>query len=161
MHNILRLKKSFQSRKSSKQPSSPRLPANSFVEIKHLKNLRNQLEKILTYWRTDTKIGGALISVYYTRIIAKSNRIQKLLMHPSKSVRGARFEQIKGTTNYCHIFTHFVSLDEIENTIYRLQTVEEIVSKRYNGKITDNDIDKVGKNGLHLNSELISTMIEL
>lgn len=154
MHNILRLKKSFQSRKNTNHPSSPRIPVKSFVESKHLKKLRNQLENILTYWRKDTKIGGALISVYYTRIIAKSNRIQKLLAHPSKSVRGARFEQIKGTRNYCHVFTHFVSLDEIENTIYRLQTVEEIVSKRYKGKITDKDIEKIGKNGLQQTEQI-------
>ncbi len=145
MHNILRLKKTFQSKKSSFHPVFPSLPTNSFVESRHLKKLIRQLEDILAYWKTDTRIGGALVSVRYTRIVAKSNRIRALLVNPTKSIRGARFEQTEDKSKYRHVFTHFVSLEDIEKTIFLLQTVDKIVSEQYQGKISDKDIEQINK----------------
>ena len=45
----------------------------------HLRDLKQQLEEILKYWQAETLIGGALVSVYYNKIVAKSNRLKGLL----------------------------------------------------------------------------------
>lgn len=79
MHNILRLKKAFQSKKNSPGFGPLSLPVGSNVSGNHIHRLREQLEAILAYWQGDTRIGGALVSVHYRSIVAKSNRIQKLL----------------------------------------------------------------------------------
>lgn len=153
MHNILRLKKAFQSKKNSPGFGTLSLPVGSNVSGNHIHRLREQLEAILAYWQGDTRIGGALVSVHYRSIVAKSNRIQKLLgnIHsPEESVRGARFEYTEDRSKRCHVFTHFVALEELEESIRLLEAVEEIVWTRYRGSITDQDMGHVPEDGWNI-----------
>lgn len=164
MHNILRLRKPFQSRKNRPNFGPPSLPAGGFVSGDHVRRLKEQLAAILDYWQKDTRIGGALVSVHYSCIVAKSNRIQKLLSKashsPAESVRGARFEYVKDHSKYCHVFTHFVRLKEIEDSIRLLETVGEIIQTHYQGQITDKDMVHIANHAWTMEKKIAKTSFQ-
>ncbi len=51
MNNILQLKGRFEQRPNGSKPGSPKLPKGKSVEAFHLRELANQLDKILLYWK--------------------------------------------------------------------------------------------------------------
>lgn len=143
-NKILQLKGTFQTDKNHTRPVSPNIPKNGKpVCVEHLKNLKQQLEKILKYWESETLIGGALISVYYNKIVAKSNRIKALLakgdVKANDSIRGAKFD-ISGRQ---HIFTHFVSLDILRESIYRLGECIKIMEVDFSGNISHDELEQL------------------
>lgn len=76
MNHLLQLKGQFQHR--SRKPGGGRsLPKGKTASAQHLRNLYNSLQSTLTAWQQYNMPGHPLISVYYDRIIAKSNRIQE------------------------------------------------------------------------------------
>ena len=114
MNNILQLKGQFEHKQNPRGFAPKNLPGNGSVCSDHINELISELEEILSFWQKNTLIGGALISVHYNTIIAKSNRIQGLFVKGSKmssndSIRGSKFEIENENIN--HVFTHFVSLD--------------------------------------------------
>lgn len=141
MNNILQLKGQFQYQPNPSGFPSPNIPVGTFVESAHMEALRTQLERILKYWQTDTSIRGALVSVYYYHVVAKSNRIKGLLcrgsMDPNEAIRGSKFY---GNDPIQHVFTHYVKLDVLQESIKRLSDCIEIVNGKYAGRITHNDI---------------------
>lgn len=44
-----------------------------------MRQLKLQLMDVMSFWQKNTEIKGALVSVHYIRIIAKSNRLRRLL----------------------------------------------------------------------------------
>ena len=83
-------------------------------------------------------------------MIAKSNRLKVLLKEKGKSIndciKGAKYdyESIPGNkTKVKHVFTYFVELKTIKDTIDTLQICKKIVENDYQGKITKVDIDKI------------------
>lgn len=148
MNNILQLKGQFQ-QQSGQSGYGPRsLPVGRFVEARHIEELSEELQRILLYWKTHTLISGALVSVYYNTVIAKSNRIRGLLCKggsdPNDAIRGSKFFG-DDPARPQHVFTHYVKLDVIQVSIDRLQIVADIVSREYNGKITQADIEALNK----------------
>lgn len=148
MNSILQLKGKFESR-SNNLPGPPKLPVGKTISSVHLRNLSIQLEEILNYWEKETLIAGALVSVHYKQVIAKSNRLRLLLSEnskqPSEFIRGAKFvdeynedgKQIKK-----HVFTYYVSLKALKITIERIKKAIYIIDKGYGGEITyDNTVD--------------------
>ena len=118
------------------------IPVKGIVESQHLIDLISDLRSLQTYWREHTLIKGALVSVYYTSVVAKSNRIHSLLCRgasdPNVSIRGAKFAGEE--PHIQHVFTYYVDLDIIAETIARLTATKEIVEHDYNGKISHEDI---------------------
>lgn len=143
MNNLLELKGQFMHRKNSSAFGPLNLPKGSVVTEEHLRDLKEQLSGILKTWVEDTTINGALVSVHYKTVIAKSNRIQSLLSDvgkkPNDSIRGAKFvwEDTPQETRQKHVFTHFVSLEAIKKSIKLLDTALIIVHKDYRGQITE------------------------
>lgn len=140
-NKILQLKGSFQTDGNHTKPAAPNIPEKGLpVDVDHLRDLKQQLEEILKYWQAETLIGGALVSVYYNKIVAKSNRLKGLLakgnIKPNDSVRGAKFD-VSGKQ---HIFTHFVSLDILSESIRRLNACIKILEKDFNGSISHADM---------------------
>ena len=128
MNNILQLKGRFDQRPNSSRPGSPKLPKGKNVKSSHLKALAEQLQNILSYWQKNTDIKGALVSVHYKHVVAKSNRIQAILAEggksPAESIRGAKFVWEKdrdGRTIQKHVFTHFVKLETLKKSIELLE----------------------------------------
>lgn len=152
MNNLLQLKGTFYDQKNKSSFGPPNLPKNKFVSSEHMKNLVQQLQRIQKFWEENRDIDGALVSVYYIHVIAKSNRIQAMLSEKSKSpnfsIRGSKFGFIKdenGQQIRNHIFTHYVKLGTIDNTIHNLMKVFQIIERDYNGKITHEDIGKINR----------------
>ena len=152
MNNVLQLKGRFEKRKNERQFGSSKLPVKSKVSSEHIKKLLQQLLEVKQYWMGKNDIRGVLISVYYTRVVAKSNRLRFLLSDvgkkPVDSIRGARFltvEDMYGTRHQKHVFTHYVQMSAIDRAIDNLKIVVDIIEKEYQRCITAEDIDRLGK----------------
>ena len=96
MNSILQLKGRFEQRSNRSRPGSPKLPKGKSVSASHLRELEKQLERILVYWTENKDIRGALVSVHYKHIVAKSNRLKILLSENGKftdriNSRGPKF----------------------------------------------------------------------
>ena len=150
MNPILQLKGRFDQRANPNKPGKPELPKNSFVEVAHIRRLQKQLQDILAYWKQHTEINGALVSVHYKRVVAKSNRLGILLSYPghqaTDSIRGAKFAwetNQNGKNVQKHVFTHYVPLSAITKAIGFLNTVANIIEKNYKGTIKKEDTDKI------------------
>lgn len=152
LNNLLQLKGTFYDQKNKSSFGSPNLPKDKFVCCEHIDELVLQLERIQKFWEENRDIKGALVSVHYIHVIAKSNRIQAMLSEKSKSpnlsIRGSKFGFIKdekGNHIRNHIFTHYIKLEIIKNTISNLKKVSQIIESEYNGKITHDNISQINK----------------
>ncbi len=142
MNSILQLKGRFEQRSNRSRPGSPRLPKGKSVSSLHLIELLEQLKRILKYWEGNTDINGALVSVHYKHIVAKSNRLKNLLSEnsksPTESIRGVKFiweSDDDGKEIQKHVFTHYLSLRAIEKTIEILNATIFIIDRHFNGSI--------------------------
>ena len=80
MNDLLQLKGHFESRKNNMKGGRRKLPSDGYVKLEKMEKLLKQLQKIREFWAHNTIIEGALVSVHYNRIIAKSNRISAFLL---------------------------------------------------------------------------------
>lgn len=152
MNNILQLKGRFEQRPNSSRPGASKLPKGKSVSSLHLIELSEQLKRILQYWKTNTDINGALVSVHYTHIVAKSNRLKVLLSEnsksPAESIRGAKFiwePDEDGKEIQKHVFTHYVSLKAIKKAIEVLGETISVIEKYFNGIITSEETEKIAE----------------
>ena len=164
MNNILQLKGRFEQRPNASRPGSPKLPKGKSVSASHLYELAKQLERILAYWTKNTDINGALVSVHYKHIVAKSNRLKILLAEkgkiPTDSIRGAKFvwePNDVGEEVQKHVFTHFVSLEAIEKSIEVLNQTASIIKKQYRGSVNSEIIEELGKKSKYNFAEVPKT----
>lgn len=155
MNNVLQLKGPFQGRKHPRAVVIPTLPKGDEVSVEHLKRLTQQLEDILKFWRNDTYIDGALISVHYKRIVPKSRRISYLFQGEGKKadecVCGARFEdgdELYDEYNRRHVFTYYVSLQVLESAIEKMEVCCSIIESQFKGVISSDDVLKVNNGEL-------------
>lgn len=154
MNNILQLKGRFEQRPNSTRPGSPKLPKTKSVSSVHLVDLSHQLQRILEYWKLNTDINGALVSVHYKHIVAKSNRLKILLSEnskpPTESIRGVKFvweTDDSGKKIQKHVFTHYISLAAIEKTIKLLNTIATMIDKYYGGTINSDATERIADKG--------------
>ena len=150
MNSILRLKGRFEQRPNPTKPGPAILPKGKSVSASHIYALQQQLSEILAYWTEHREIAGALISVHYQHVIAKSNRIRILLAEangsPVDSIRGAKFVWDvceDGSELQRHVFTHYISLKALEKTIELLKNAAYIVENGYDGSITFADTEQI------------------
>lgn len=151
MNKLLQLKGPFQKRQSPSRPGAPNLPKNAIVTSKHIDELKKQLQNILQYWEEDQTIHGALVSVHYKCIVAKSNRLKFILKEgsksPNESIRGSKFvweyDPKKQKDVQKHVFTHYISLKALKKSITDLEKCKYIIEHKYNGSISKEDIDQI------------------
>ncbi len=162
LNSILQLKGRFEKRKNDSRFGLAKLPAKQKVTSAHIIELKQQLEAVKAYWLGNTDIAGALVSVHYIRVVAKSNRLRCLLgdagKKPVDSIRGAKFVVEKGISGNVirkHVFTHYVQLSAIDKAILNLEIVASIIDQDYRGIITSEDIEKIGKDGLYRHDQTI------
>ncbi|MCC8027157.1 MAG: S8 family peptidase [Clostridium sp.] len=146
MNSILQLRGQFQQRKNVSGFGPTNLPKGSKVTAEHVRNMKQQLKKLDSYWQNEQTIGGVLISVHYKCIVAKSNRLQILLgeknAHPNMSIRGAKFVDENNENNEKvkkHVFTYFISFEALQKSIDYLEKCELVLKNYYDGEITDKD----------------------
>lgn len=164
MNNILQLKGRFEQRPNGSRPGSPKLPKGKTVSASYLYELAKQLERILVFWTKNTDINGALVSVHYKHIVAKSNRLKILLAEngkmPTDSIRGVKFvwePDDVGKEVQKHVFTHFVSLKAIEKSIEVLKQTASIIEQHYSGSVNSEIIEELGEKSKYSFSEVPKT----
>lgn len=150
MNNLLLLKGKLEHRAFSPKAFGPeKLPIGQRVCSSHITKLVSQLIDIKNYFTENNILPGALISVHYKEVIAKSNRLRILLKDnnsTSKNIRGAKFETIendKKQLKKAHVFIYFVSIKAINNTIDTLNKVVDILNELFNGEINSDTANRV------------------
>ena len=127
MNNILKLKgNEFIQEASKKGFPKIEILKTSVVELSRLKRIHASLLDVKKFWEDINIIDGVLISVYYDRIVAKSNRIQGYLKGkssdiPNETIVGAKFDANKTK----HIITHYITRATLDKTI---RTSAEIIN---------------------------------
>jgi len=144
MNHLLHLKGTFEQASNKSQPGAPNLPAGKLVNAGQLEQLQKKLVELKRFWSSESIFPGALISVYYTKVAAKSNRIQGLLskgaITANSSIVGARFTNDESPK---HIITHYVSLEMIDESIERLNLCIAILNEKFDGEISHDIINKI------------------
>ena len=72
MNNILTLKGHFDHRPNTSSFGPINLPKGKCVKSSHLRTLSSQLQDILEFWAHHREIAGALVSVHYKHVVAKT-----------------------------------------------------------------------------------------
>lgn len=162
MNGLLQLKGRFDKR-ANEGMGPIGLPAHKKVTSEHIEELISQLAKVKDYWSDKDDIAGMIVSVHYIRVVAKSNRLKTLLADvgkkPVDSIRGAKFvteTDSHGKTTHKHVFTHYVQVSAIDKAINNLQIVKKIVDVDYDGCITAEDVEKIGKEKKYLRADKIA-----
>lgn len=142
MNHILTLKGNKFTQENRTNPTVRiTLPRNSNIRLSRLKDLHQTLLNVREFWNEKKIIDGILISVYYDRIVAKSNRISGYLdggqnLAPIDTVVGAKFNSEKTK----HIITHYISRDILEKTINISIHVIDLFEKSFPDSVVTDDI---------------------
>lgn len=105
------------------------------VTTEHLLALRSRLEQIRDFWRNEKRpFNGLLISVFYNKIVAKSNRISALFkgVYSNEAVVGAKYNQEKNK----HIITYYIDESDLNESMEALANVANALSQLFGGRIT-------------------------
>ncbi|WP_334329661.1 S8 family peptidase [Companilactobacillus sp. HBUAS59699] len=143
MNDILELKGQFTQKANSGRPGAPKLPVGSTISSEKMRKLLDELNGLLKYWNNNKIIQGALISILYIKVAAKSNRISRLFSNkgkilPNDTVVGAKFNNFNDKKKMKHIITHYIQLDNLNNSLMELNKAIDIMDNEFNGKV-DND----------------------
>lgn len=140
MNPILSVNGNFQSSKNSTGGGGGQIPSKEVVISNKLQNLARDLRHVLKEWGTNKPIPKVLVTVYYNRTIAKSNRVSEMLKTSSsvtsnETIVGARFSD---DGNHKHIITHYVEQQTIQESIKKIEIAESVLNKYFNG-VANND----------------------
>lgn len=151
MNDLLQLKGSFDSAPSSASGGSPSIPKGQHVTAEHMLSLANDIHVVAAFWDEVTIDIDPLVCVYYDRVIAKSNRVKRLLGSmdgkASEHIVGAKYD-IAANLKRRHVITYSVARAELDGTEKLLRECANIVNRFYGGMITDEDLGKVSKDDL-------------
>lgn len=114
--------------------------SKKIVTSKELIRLQKQLSALRKFWiQEERPFSGVLISVHYTKIVAKSNRIAGLFKgkESNHAIVGAKFNENKTK----HIITYYIEESCLEKSIAALQKAEEILTKEFEGRMTKETFD--------------------
>ena len=147
MNELLQLKGRFEQKSSSGRPGSPKLLANQIVSEKKILKLKKELEELKEYWLNISYFEGALISVTYVDVVAKSRRMRELFkknsrIQPNDCVVGAKFID-KTSTEKQHVITYYVDLDVLDESINTLNIVASLLIKDFNGEISTEKLNSI------------------
>ena len=148
MNDILQLKGQFQHNRAP-QPGAVELPSGSVVTSDKLRSLANDLSAMKRYWSDKDVPFDPLISVYYKTVVAKSNRIRRLLSGTkpaATSVVGAKF--VGDEFDPKHVITHCVDMPTIDGTIAFLERCAGILDSDYDGWMDRDKLKDFNKKGL-------------
>lgn len=146
MNELLQLKGVFSQEKNTNIPGPKNMPKGQCIRVEHLIKLRNDLVRLKEFWYAETIFSGALVSVFYIKVAAKSNRIEGLLAKgkntANSSVVGAKFTNAEPLK---HIITHYIDIDILDESISRLNDCIEILKVNFDGVITHDHLEKINK----------------
>lgn len=141
MNNVLELKgKRFVQASKNNRGGGAAMNSKKEVTTEHLLRLKSQLVQIETFWNKESKpFDGVLVSVYYNKIVAKSNRIAGIFkgINSNEAIVGAKFNESKSK----HIITYFLDARDLSTSIKLLSDIAEILSQKFSGKINKNKMN--------------------
>ena len=166
MNSLLQLKGHFEQRSNPNRPGPRNLPAGQEIKASHVSDLKRQLSELAVFWSDKTLFTKALISVHYTDVVAKSNRIKDLLSESPKganeSIVGARFDETGDRIK--HVITHCVSRDTIKKTVAELDECIKILETQFAGRLFVSQIDDINLNRISVNgmskTKFVSLMVD-
>lgn len=136
MNNVLELKGNrFVQAPKSASGGGPAMNSKVVVTSQKLNKLTSKLFQIKDFWIHENRpFNGILISVYYNKIVAKSNRIAGLFKgdQSNYAIVGAKFNSEKTK----HIITYFLSIDDLDNSIDTLYKSDEVIYSVFKDGIT-------------------------
>lgn len=136
MNNVLELKGNrFVQAPKSASGGGPEMNSKVVVTSQKLNKLTSKLFQIKDFWIHENRpFNGILISVYYNKIVAKSNRIAGLFKgdQSNYAIVGAKFNSEKTK----HIITYFLSIDDLDNSIDMLYKSDEVIYSVFKDGIT-------------------------
>lgn len=142
MNHILTLRGNKFTQENRKNPTVQiKLPKNSEISLAHLEELHQSLINVRKFWHKNEMIDGVLISVYYDRIVAKTNRIGGYLdggknLAPIDTVVGAKFNVEKTK----HIITHYIPRYALNKTINISNQIIDLFNKSFPSGIINDEI---------------------
>ena len=110
------------------------------VTAEHLMGLREQLIQIKDFWAKESRpFEGILVSVYYNKIVAKSNRIGGLFKgkESNEAIVGAKFNENKSK----HIIIYFLGLEDLNMSIELLFNTADVLSQKFSGKLNQKTME--------------------
>jgi hypothetical protein len=157
MNDLLQLKGRFEQAKNTSRPGAGNIPSGKSVSVSKLELLYKNLNNLREYWIKDELIPGALVSVYYNKVAAKSNRVQGIFsksgVTANSSIVGARFSDDKSPK---HIITHYVSLDIINQSLKEIQKCIVILKSEFSDNINNSSIKDLNTKKIFLKSQDIA-----
>lgn len=110
------------------------------VTAEHLMGLREQLIQIKDFWAKESRpFEGILVSVYYNKIVAKSNRIGGLFKgkESNEAIVGAKFNENKSK----HIIIYFLGFEDLNTSIELLFNTADVLSQKFSGKLNQKTME--------------------
>ncbi len=136
MNDVLELKGKRFVQASKAGSGGPSMNSKKTVTSEQLFQLREQINRIRKFWQQEKRtFDGILISVYYNKIVAKSNRIAGLFKGKDSNyaVVGAKFNGEKTK----HIITYFLDMEDLDKSMELLLRANDVIRSRF-----PNGIDK-------------------
>ena len=166
MNSLLQLKGHFEQRSNPNRPGPRNLPAGQAINVSHVSDLKMQLSELAAFWADKTLFKKALVSVHYTDVVAKSNRIKDLLSESPKganeSIVGARFDETGDGIK--HVITHCVFRDTIKKAVAELDECIQVLNTQFSGKLSVSQIDDINLNRVSINgmakTKFVSLMVD-
>lgn len=166
MNSLLQLKGHFEQRSNPNRPGPRNLPAGQEIKASHVSDLKRQLSELAVFWSDKTLFTKALVSIHYTDVVAKSNRIKDLLSESPKganeSIVGARFDE--SDDGIKHVITHCVYRDTIKKAVAELDECIKILETQFAGKLSVSQIHDINLNRISVNgmskTKFVSLMVD-
>ena len=141
MNNVLELKgKRFVQASKSVNGGGTAMNSQKIVTSEELLRLQSRIGKIKEFWNSEKKsFEGVLISVYYNKIVAKSNRISGLFKgtDSNSAIVGAKFNKEKSK----HIITYYLDIKDLEQSMDLLSKTSCVLNTKFKGRIDKNIFD--------------------
>lgn len=158
MNNILELKGNrFIQASKTTGGGGAAMNSKKTVTSEHLTRLRLQIEQIRDFWKKEQKpFEGSIISVYYNKIAAKSNRIGGLFkgQYSNSAVVGIKFNKEKNK----HIITYFLDIEDLNKSIDLLIKTDEILMQNFEGSINKETFDNKNVINKHKFKHMVLSM---
>lgn len=154
MNPILELKGGMRPVKNENGGGGVNFAKDFTFEVTKLEWLIGRLAKVRDYWTESRGVDKALVNIHYKRVVPKTGRISVLFKERGKSqadtIRGGRFESQQddnGHPYHRHVFTHYIEIETIKNTLKTLTEYRENLKQLFNGVVSYQDVVDIG-NGM-------------
>ncbi|WFQ93383.1 serine protease [Mycoplasma feriruminatoris] len=149
MNEILELKPKFLYEDFNASNGSINIPKNSGpVKLDDLISLKNDLENVCLFWSKNQANFNPIVSAYYKRVIAKSNRIKGLFKNSldenNELIVGSKF--YKEDNFQKQVITYCVSFKDLNKALENLNNIIKIVKKNFSNGLTHQIIEQINQN---------------